>query len=91
MFGATLVLVTNCCYIANNYAVKWARLGAAEVSLVRGALQIVVFSAVLAISKRFKNHHQNNIESQKCKSSRKSKHKSVSKCQVTEEFICLRF
>ena len=49
MFGATLVLLTNCFYIANNYAVKWARLGAAEVSLVRGALQIIVFSAVLAI------------------------------------------
>ena len=90
MFGATLVLVTNCCYIANNYAVKGARLGAAEVSLVRGSLQIIVFSAVLAISKRVKSHHQHNIESQKCKSSRKSKHESVSKCLVTEKFLFLR-
>ena len=77
MFGATLVLLTNCCYIANNYAVKWARLGAGEVALVRGALQILVFSAVLVISKRVKTHHRNNIESQKCKSSRKSKYKCV--------------
>ena len=83
MFGATLVLVTNCCYIANNYAVKWARLGAGEVALVRGALQILVFSAVLGISKRVKTHHRNNIESQKCKSSRKSRNTSVSKGQLT--------
>ena len=81
MFGATLVLLTNCCYIANNYAVKWARLGAGEVGLVRGALQILVFSAVLGISKRVKtHHHRNNIESQKCKSSRKSKFNIQVKC-----------
>ena len=72
ILGGLLVIVTNCCYIANSYAVKWAGLGAGEVSLVRGALQVLVFSAALLISTRAKNH-RNNIESQKCKISWKSK------------------
>ena len=73
IFGASLVLLTNCCYIGNNYAVKWAGLGAGEVSLVRGAMQVLVFSAALIISTRVKSHrNNNNFESQKCKISRKS-------------------
>ena len=27
IIGVILVILTNCCYIANNYAVKWAGLG----------------------------------------------------------------
>ena len=64
IIGVILVILTNCCYIANNYAVKWAGLGAGEVSLVRGVLQISVFTAMLLLSKRDKNHCSDN-ESQK--------------------------
>ena len=89
IFGASLVLLTNCCYIANNYAVKWAGLGAGEVSLVRGALQVLVFSAALIISTRVKSHrNNNNSESQKCKISRKSLYlKCVSTCKLAQVTI----
>ena len=42
-----LVLFTNLVYIGSNYAVRWAELGASEVSLVRGSLQVLVFSILL--------------------------------------------
>ena len=41
----------NIAYIGSNYAVKWAGLGAGEVSLVRGGLQILVFSCILIINR----------------------------------------
>ena len=47
ILGILLVILTNLIYIGSNYAVKWAELGAGEVSLVRGALQVLVFSAIL--------------------------------------------
>ena len=34
IIGVILVILINFCYIANNYAVKWAELGAGEVSLI---------------------------------------------------------
>ena len=72
ILGILLVILVNLAYIGSNYAVKWAGLGAGEVSLVRGALQILVFSAALIISTRVKSHrNNNNSESQKCKISRK--------------------
>ena len=37
--GILLVLLTNFCYMGNNYIVKWSELSASEVSLVRGTLQ----------------------------------------------------
>ena len=88
IFGAILVILTNCCYIANNYAVKWAGLGAGEVSLVRGAIQVLVFSAALLISTRAKDH-RNNIESQKCKISWKSKCVNW-QFKLPSYFLCLR-
>ena len=93
IFGASLVLLTNCCYIANNYAVKWAGLGAGEVSLVRGGLQVLVFSVALIISTRAKSHrNNNNIESQKCKISRKSLYiKCVSTCKLAQVTITIFF
>ena len=45
--GILLVLFTNLAYIGSNYAVRWAGLGAGEVSLVRGSLQVLVFSILL--------------------------------------------
>ena len=45
--GILLVLLTNLAYIGSNYAVRWAGLGAGEVSLVRGGLQVLVFSGIL--------------------------------------------
>ena len=47
ILGILLVLFTNLVYIGSNYAVRWAELGASEVSLVRGSLQVLVFSILL--------------------------------------------
>ena len=47
ILGILLVLFTNLVYIGSNYAVRWAELGASEVSLVRGSLQVLVFSFLL--------------------------------------------
>ena len=47
ILGILLVLFTNLIYIGSNYAVRWAGLGAGEVSLVRGGLQVLVFSILL--------------------------------------------
>ena len=54
ILGILLVILTNLIYIGSNYAVKWAKLGAGEVSLVRGALQVLVFSAILVRNRREK-------------------------------------
>ena len=45
--GCLLILMTNLIYVGNNYLVSWAGLGAPEVGLVRGALQILVFGFLL--------------------------------------------
>jgi len=50
--GIFLVLVTNICYIGNNYLVKWAELGPGEVSLIRGLIQILVFSTIIYVQRR---------------------------------------
>ena len=51
ILGILLVVLTNLAYIGCNYAVKWAGLGAGEVSLVRGGLQVLVFSSLLIINR----------------------------------------
>ena len=51
ILGILLVILTNLAYIGSNYAVKWAGLGAGEVSLVRGGLQVLVFSSLLIINR----------------------------------------
>ena len=51
ILGILLVVLTNLAYIGSNYAVKWAGLGAGEVSLVRGGLQVLVFSSLLIINR----------------------------------------
>ena len=45
------MILVNLAYIGSNYAVKWAGLGAGEVSLVRGGLQMLVFSCILIINR----------------------------------------
>ena len=56
--GILLVLLTNLAYIGSNYAVRWAGLGAGEVSLVRGGLQVLVFSGIL-----LKNYRMHSVPS----------------------------
>ena len=51
VLGLVLVLLVNIIYIGSNYMVKWAELGAGEVTLVRGALQILVFSVILLVAR----------------------------------------
>jgi len=60
--GALLVLLTNCCYISNSYLVKWIHLGPGEVSLVRGILQIIVFSSIIVKHKLKSEHLQVNTK-----------------------------
>jgi len=45
--GFALVLASNLIYLANNYAIKWAELKSSEVAMVRGAIQVLLFSLVL--------------------------------------------
>ena len=56
VLGLVLVLLVNIIYIGSNYMVKWAELGAGEVTLVRGALQILVFSTIIGIKWRGRGH-----------------------------------
>ena len=56
VLGLVLVLLVNIIYIGSNYMVKWAELGAGEVTLVRGALQILVFSTIIGIQRRGRGH-----------------------------------
>ena len=50
--GILLVLLSNLSYICNNYIVKLASLSASEVSLVRGTLQVLVFSGIIVYRSR---------------------------------------
>ena len=50
--GVVFVILVNIIYVAQNYVVKTVRLGAGEVSLVRGLLQILVFSLILLLTRR---------------------------------------
>ena len=56
VLGLVLVLLVNIIYIGSNYMVKWAELRAGEVTLVRGALQILVFSTIIGIQRRRQGH-----------------------------------
>ena len=47
-----MVLLSNLSFICNNYIVKLASLSASEVSLVRGTLQVLVFSAIILYKSR---------------------------------------
>ena len=50
--GIVSVLLTNIVYISSNYIVKWGQLEAGEVTIVRGPLQILVFSCLALIEAR---------------------------------------
>ena len=50
--GGGLVLAANSLLIGNNYLVRAAGLGAGEVALVRGLLQLAVFSLLLGLARR---------------------------------------
>ena len=52
MAGGGLVLAANSLLIGNNYLVRAAGLGAGEVALVRGLLQLAVFSLLLGLARR---------------------------------------
>jgi len=52
LIGCLLILLTNLIYIGNNYLVSWAELGAPEVVLVRGAMQIGVFGVFVWRSRK---------------------------------------
>ena len=52
MAGGGLVLAANSLLIGNNYLVRAAGLGAGEVALVRGLLQLAVFSLLLGLVRR---------------------------------------
>ena len=52
MAGGGLVLAANSLLIGNNYLVRAAGLGAGEVALVRGLLQLAVFSFLLGLARR---------------------------------------
>ena len=58
--GIFLVLLTNICFIGNNYLVKWAQLGPGEVSLVRGLIQILVFTTIIFIQRRKSTKNNTN-------------------------------
>ena len=49
------VLLTNIVYISSNYIVKWGQLEAGEVTIIRGPLQILVFSCLALIEARRDN------------------------------------
>ena len=59
--GVVFVLLVNIIYVSQNYVVKTVRLGAGEVSLVRGLLQILVFSIIMLLTryKQRKHVHDN--------------------------------
>ena len=51
LFGIIIILISNVTFIGNNYIVKFGELTAGEVSLVRGALQVLIFSILMKLSK----------------------------------------
>ena len=58
--GVVLVILVNIIYVAQNYLVKTVELGAGEVSLVRGLLQMTVFSLVMLATKNQKTRMENS-------------------------------
>ena len=58
--GLVFVILVNIIYVAQNYLVKTVELGAGEVSLVRGLLQILVFSVVMFATKNPDTNSENN-------------------------------
>ena len=65
--GVVFVILVNIIYVAQNYVVKTVRLGAGEVSLVRGLLQILVFSVILLLT-RHKEARKHVYEHEKLES-----------------------
>ena len=65
--GVVFVILVNIIYVAQNYVVKTVRLGAGEVSLVRGLLQILVFSLILLLT-RHKEARKHVYEHEKLES-----------------------
>ena len=64
--GVVLVILVNIIYVTQNYVVKTVRLGAGEVSLVRGLLQMMVFSIVLLLTRHKegpRKHFHEKLES----------------------------
>ena len=55
--GVVFVLLVNIIYVSQNYVVKTVRLGAGEVSLVRGLLQILVFSIIMMLTRYKQRKH----------------------------------
>ena len=58
--GVVFVILVNIIYVAQNYLVKTVELGAGEVSLVRGLLQMTVFSVVMLVNKNQKTRMEND-------------------------------
>ena len=63
--GVVFVILVNIIYVAQNYLVKTVELGAGEVSLVRGLLQMLVFSLIMLFTKKQDARIENdkNVES----------------------------
>ena len=55
--GVVFVLLVNIIYVSQNYVVKTVRLGAGEGSLVRGLLQILVFSIIMLLTRYKQRKH----------------------------------
>ena len=51
LLGISIILIANVTFVGNNYLVQLSELSAGEISLVRGALQVLVFSVLLKLSK----------------------------------------
>ena len=47
-----LILISNIIYLLNNYTITWFRLHASEVTLVRGALQVMIFGFAILVRNR---------------------------------------
>jgi len=52
LLGITLVFISNIAYLGNNYVIKWGELQATEISMVRGAAQIVMFGVLFIREKK---------------------------------------
>ena len=66
--GVVFVLLVNIIYVSQNYVVKTVRLGAGEVSLVRGLLQILVFSIIMLLTRYKQRKHVYVYEHEKLES-----------------------
>ena len=58
--GVVFVILVNIIYVAQNYLVKTVELGAGEVSLVRGLLQMLVFSVIMLTTKNKETGMENS-------------------------------